>query len=144
MIDTKVIGYAGDITPSETWKILEHDHNSILIDVRTAAEWAYVGIADLSKINKEVYRIEWKTYPNMSINSNFVKQVCKICINPKFKIFSLCRSGQRSIETSRILTNAGYKECYNVLDGFEGDKNDNNHRGKNGGWKFEGLPWKQN
>ena len=144
MFNTKVKGYAGDVTPIETWKILESDDHSILIDVRSAAEWTYVGVADLSSIGKEVHSIEWKTFPNMSINSNFIDQVKEICINPEIKILSLCRSGQRSISTSRALTDAGFKQCYNVVEGFEGDKDNDEHRGQSGGWKFHGLPWKQN
>ena len=143
MTNQKATGYAGDITPIEAWEILKSHHNSFLIDVRTAAEWAYVGIADLSELGKEAHTIEWKTYPNMLINPNFVALVGNICVNPRVKILSLCRSGQRSIESSRALTDVGFKECYNILEGFEGDKDNNEHRGQKNGWKFSGLPWKQ-
>ena len=143
MVNTKVEGYAGDITSIEAWKILKNDKSSLLIDVRSEAEWAYVGVADLVSINKEAATIEWKSFPNMTINPNFVNQVQKICISPEVIIFSLCRSGQRSIATSRALTEAGFKNCYNVLEGFEGDKDNKEQRGQSGGWKFYGLPWKQ-
>ena len=143
MINTKVDGYAGDITPVETWETLKNDERSILIDVRSAAEWAYVGITDLETIHKEAAKIEWKIFPNMAINPVFINQVKVICDSPDIKIFSLCRSGQRSIETSRILTEVGFKKCYNVLEGFEGNMDNNKHRGYSGGWKFHGLPWKQ-
>jgi rhodanese-related sulfurtransferase len=144
MANTKVKGYAGDITPAETWKILQNNKRSILIDVRSTAEWAYVGVTDLSSIGKEAYTIEWKSFPDMLINSNFINQVKEICTNREIKILSLCRSGQRSISTSQALTDAGFKQCYNVLEGFEGDKDNAEHRGQSGGWKFHGLPWKQN
>jgi rhodanese-related sulfurtransferase len=144
MVDTKVEGYAGNITPTETWKILKNDEYSILIDVRSAAEWAYVGVTDLASIDKEAITIEWKIFPDMTINPDFINQVKQVCASPEIKIFSLCRSGQRSIATSRVLTEAGFKNCYNVLEGFEGDKDIKKHRGYSGGWKFCGLPWKQN
>ena len=144
MKNRNVEGYAGDIGSIEAWKILKTHENSIMIDVRTSAEWNYVGMVDLSSLGKEVSQIEWKMFPNMTINPNFIEQVNKICTNTDVKIFSLCRSGQRSISTSKALTHAGFKECYNVLEGFEGDKDDHGHRGHRGGWKFHGLPWKQN
>jgi rhodanese-related sulfurtransferase len=144
MVNTKVKGYAGDLTPAETWKILQNNERSILIDVRSTAEWAYVGVTDLSSIGKEAYTIEWKSFPDMLINSNFINQVKEICTNREIKILSLCRSGQRSISTSQALTDAGFKQCYNVLEGFEGDKDSAEHRSQSGGWKFHGLPWKQN
>lgn len=144
MKNINVEGYAGDISPIEAWDILRTHENSIMIDVRTSAEWNYVGMVDLSSLGKEVSQIEWKIFPNMTINPNFIEQVKKICTNTEVKIFSLCRSGQRSISTSKVLTRAGFKECYNVLEGFEGDKDDHGHRGHLGGWKFHDLPWKQN
>jgi rhodanese-related sulfurtransferase len=144
MVNTKVEGYTGNITPPETWEILKNDEYSILIDVRSAAEWSYVGVTDLASINKEAITIEWKSFPNMTINPDFINQVKRNCASPDIKIFSLCRSGQRSIETSRALTEAGFKNCYNVLEGFEGDKDNQEHRSCSGGWKYWGLPWKQN
>jgi rhodanese-related sulfurtransferase len=143
MINTEVEGYAGDISPIEAWEILKSDKTSILIDVRSEAEWAYVGVTDLASINKEAATIEWKSFPDMTINQDFLKQVRAICTSPEVIIFSLCRSGQRSIATSRALTEAGFENCYNVLEGFEGDKDNNEQRGQSGGWKFYGLPWKQ-
>ena len=143
MVNIEVEGYAGDISSIEAWEILKSDKTSILIDVRSQAEWAYVGVTDLASINKNAAMIEWKSFPDMTINPNFIKQVKEICTGPNVLIFSLCRSGQRSIATSRALTEAGFKNCYNVLEGFEGDKNNKEHRGQSGGWKFYGLPWKQ-
>ncbi len=143
MTEKKVEGYAGDMTPEESWSLLQSDENSVLIDVRSAAEWAYVGTADLSIIGKQTTTIEWQSFPNMTVNKNFIDRVREIYPNPETKILSICRSGQRSIATSRELTKAGYKKCYNVSEGFEGDKNKEGHRGLTGGWKFHGLPWRQ-
>lgn len=76
-------------------------------------------------------------------NTDFIDQIKSICPNPDTKILSLCRSGQRSISTSIVLTNGGFNQCYNVKEGFEGDMNDDKHRGQTGARKFRGLAWKQ-
>ncbi len=144
MADQNVEGYAGDLTPEETWEILKNEESAVLIDVRSQAEWSFVGVTDLSSLSKEALSIEWKSFPGMVDNPNFVDQVSAACPDKNAKIFSLCRSGQRSIATSKALTNAGFSQCYNILEGFEGDTDDAAHRGHTGGWKFRGLPWKQN
>ena len=143
MINPKANGYAGDITPLEAWDTLKNDKNSLLVDVRSAAEWAYVGVVDLSRLDKETIFIEWKSFPEMLVNQNFVEQMEETCPDHETTIISLCRSGQRSIATSKALTKAGYKNSLNLLQGFEGDKNGDQHRSHIGGWKFCGLPWKQ-
>ncbi|HJO87846.1 MAG: rhodanese-like domain-containing protein [Rhodospirillales bacterium] len=143
MADGKVEGYAGDLTPEETWKILKNEQSAMLIDVRTAAEWNYVGVADLSNMGKEQLTISWVTFPGDQKNENFIAEVEAACPDKDAKVISICRSGVRSISTSTALTEAGYTQAYNVLEGFEGDKNDDEHRGNTGGWKVRGLPWKQ-
>ena len=143
MADGKVEGYAGDLNPEETWKILKNEQSAMLIDVRTAAEWNYVGVADLSNMGKEQLTISWVTFPDDQKNENFIAEVEAACPDKDAKVISICRSGVRSISTSTALTEAGYTQAYNVLEGFEGDKNDDEHRGNTGGWKVRGLPWKQ-
>ncbi len=144
MADETVEGYAGDLTPEETWEILKNEESAVLIDVRTAAEWNYVGVADLSSLSKEQLTISWVTFPGNQKNENFVTEVESVCLDKEAKVISICRSGVRSIATSKTLTEAGYTQAYNVLEGFEGNKNDDEHRGNVGGWKVRGLPWKQN
>jgi len=100
--------YAGDLTPQQTWDMLSEFPKAQLIDVRTNAEFVYVGISD-------------KETP----------------------LLLICRSGVRSLYAAEALTAAGYKECYNIAGGFEGDKNPQGHRGGVNGWKVAGLPWKQ-
>ena len=145
--DEAVEGYAGDITPEEAWEILKSEENAVLVDVRSAAEWKFIGSPDLSSIGQTAALIEWKGYPgsgdSMVENPDFIANVKAACPDSKAKILSLCRSGQRSISTSVLLTQEGYSQCYNVLEGFEGNKNDNEQRGQVGGWKVRGLPWKQ-
>ena len=84
MVNLNIGGYAGNMTPEKTWQILKNEKDAILIDVRSAAEWAYVGVTDLSSIGKEAVTIEWKSYSKndgMVENQNFVDQVKELCPN---------------------------------------------------------------
>ncbi len=136
-------GYAGDKTPLEAWKMLENVPEAILVDTRTTAEWTYVGVPDLSAIQKKVHMVAWQEFPDMEIRPNFIKRVKKIATDTSTPILFICRSGVRSVSTAQALSAEGYTACYNVLEGFEGDMDENKHRSNLGGWKFHGLPWKQ-
>ena len=144
LLKDDIDGYAGNINPTEAWEILKADSKSILLDVRTLAEWTFVGVTDLSSLKKDAVKIEWKTFPNMEINPFFIDEVINACPEKSVPILSLCRSGQRSIDASRVLTEHGFQKCYNVLEGFEGDTNTNSQRISKEGWKHRNLPWKQN
>lgn len=135
--------YAGDVEVTETWQRLSDDGQAVLIDVRTSAEWNFVGLPDLSSLNKQVQRSEWKAFPSMDRNPNFQQEVEQAGVAKDAAVFLLCRSGQRSRDAAILLTAAGYKHCYNVAGGFEGDKDSAGHRGTVGGWKMAGLPWVQ-
>ncbi|MEK9722281.1 MAG: rhodanese-like domain-containing protein [Rhodospirillaceae bacterium] len=135
--------YAGDVTPAEAWDLLKTEADTVLIDVRTDAEHNYVGRPDLSALNKNLSLIMWVTFPGNERNSDFVDQVKALGVKPDQKLLFLCRSGVRSRYTASAMTKAGYPQCYNVLEGFEGDKDPNGHRGTVGGWKVAGLPWVQ-
>lgn len=137
------MAYAGDLTPQEAWEKLSSDSNAVLIDVRTQAEWAWVGMVDLASLNKTVGCVEWVRFPNSVPNADFVGDVEEIVDNPDTPILLLCRSGVRSVHGAEALTAAGFKNCYNILGGFEGDKDAHAHRGTTNGWKVAGLPWKQ-
>jgi len=136
--------YAGNINPIEAWELLKTNSKSILLDVRTLAEWTFVGVTDLSSLKKDAIKIEWKTFPNMEINPFFINEVINACPDKSAPLLSLCRSGQRSIDTSIALTEHGFQKCYNVLEGFEGNTNDDSQRISKEGWKHRNLPWKQN
>ncbi len=136
-------GYAGDVTPEEAWKILENEKDSFLVDCRTAAEWSFVGVPDLSPIGKNAVFSEWVRFPGGVDNPNFIDEIKNQIKNQDSKILFLCRSGQRSIAAAIAITNEGYPNSYNILEGFEGDKDQNSHRGKSGGWKLSNLPWQQ-
>lgn len=136
-------GYAGDIKPKEAWDILQEDPDACLVDVRTEAEWRYVGFPDLGEIGKKTHCIGWQFFPDNRLNERFVEDVSALGIRPEQTVLLICRSGQRSRHAAIALTAAGYKTCFNVAEGFEGDKDGAGHRGTVGGWKVAGLPWGQ-
>jgi rhodanese-related sulfurtransferase len=136
-------GYAGDIKPTEAWEILEKEPAACLIDVRTDAEWRYVGLPKLDELDKKTHCICWQIFPDNRVNDRFVDEVKAQGIRPDQPLLLLCRSGQRSRHAAIALTAAGYKVCYNVAEGFEGDRDGAGHRGTVGGWKVAGLPWGQ-
>ncbi len=136
------MSYAGDITPEEAWKLLSEDPDAVLVDVRTDAEWRFVGVPDLSELRREVLFIEWNRTDG-SRNANFVEDLMACGVTPgKRPVVFLCRSGNRSIGAAKAATEAGIAPSYNVLEGFEGDLDAHRHRGASG-WKALGLPWKQ-
>lgn len=135
--------YAGDIGPKEAWALLEHESEACLIDVRTEAEWRYVGLPHLAALGRDTLCLSWLTYPDNAPNTTFVDQVMAQGIRPDQTVLLLCRSGQRSRSAAIALTARGYARCYNVAEGFEGDRDEAGHRGSVGGWKIAGLPWVQ-
>jgi rhodanese-related sulfurtransferase len=135
--------YAGDILPDDAWKILESDPRSALIDVRTQAEWAYVGVPDLSRLGKQPVFVEWAVFPNMNVNPHFAEQVKASGVAPDAPALFLCRSGVRSRAAAIAMTAAGFGPCYNIATGFEGDHDPQRHRGIVSGWKVANLPWVQ-
>jgi rhodanese-related sulfurtransferase len=137
------MGYAGDVTPSEAWKMLGEDKSARLVDVRTRPEWSFVGVPDLSRVGKRTLFLSWQDYPAMQINPDFVAELAKAVPDRQTPLFFLCRSGARSKAAAMAVTAAGYARCFNVSEGFEGNLDDERHRGKIGGWKAAGLPWVQ-
>ena len=135
--------YAGDISPKQAWDILADNPKAVLVDVRTDAEFAYVGNPDLGSLGKQVLRVYWKVFPAMEPNPNFVAEVGTAGVAKDAPLLFLCRSGVRSRDAAVAMTAAGFKECYNVAGGFEGDKDGSGHRGRVNGWKVAGLPWTQ-
>lgn len=135
--------YSGDVLPTEAWTSLKTEPNSFLVDVRTSAEWHFVGLPDLTSINKEAVCIEWKELPDMRINPGFALNLTKKISDRNSKIFFICRTGGRSAEAAIAMTNEGYQHCYNIIGGFEGEPDQNNHRGNKIGWKAAALPWEQ-
>ena len=135
--------YAGDLSVKQTWDMLSENPKAVLVDVRTEAEFKWVGTPDLSGLGKEAAQVQWKTYPDMEPNLDFTAQVASHTPDIDTPLLFLCRSGVRSRDAAEAMTAAGFQECYNVAGGFEGDPDDQGHRGTTNGWKSDGLPWKQ-
>ena len=132
---------------TDVWTALERDRSAQLIDVRTRAEWAYVGVPDLGALERQVVLVEWQTFPSNQVDPQFVER-CKAALddlgaNDGTELFFLCRSGVRSLAAARAMTAAGYQRCRNVTAGFEGQLDSNRHRGRLAGWKAAGMPWVQ-
>lgn len=145
ILGDKPSNYAGDISSEEAWRVLSENPNAILVDVRTRAEWSFVGVPDLSAIGKEPLLAEWQVFPAMSANPAFAADV-SAALGAERKsapVLFLCRSGARSRAAAIALTAAGFAQCYNVVGGFEGDLDEDRHRGRRNGWKASGLPWAQ-
>lgn len=138
--------YAGDVTVGECWSALANDSTALLIDVRTVAEWTYVGVPVLQGGRGPLFQ-EWQSFPSMAVDPSFAEKLAAHVAaaggTADTPIFFLCRSGVRSIAGAEALTGAGYEKCFNVLDGFEGPPDADGHRGRFAGWKAEGLPWAQ-
>ncbi len=136
-------GYAGDVTPADAWRLLTEDPKGQLVDVRTTAEWNFVGVPDLSGLGRGAHMVEWQNYPTMAVNPGFVADVEAAAADKAAPIFFLCRSGARSRAAAIAMTQAGYTHAYNIVGGFEGDLDGQRHRGGSNGWKASGLPWRQ-
>ena len=136
-------GYAGDVDSRQAIDILRNTPRAVLLDVRSAPEWDFVGRPDLSGLGREPIFIAWQSYPGMEKNQNFLAEVNVQGITPEQTVLVLCRSGQRSKHAAIALTELGYRLCFNISDGFEGPKNANGHRGAVSGWRASGLPWAQ-
>ncbi len=141
------LGFAGEVTAEATYTTLREDTRAVLVDVRTNAEWQFVGVPDLRETSKVPIFVEWKTFPAMQASADFVERVSAALRTSgaaeDSPIYFLCRSGARSRDAAVAMTQAGWSHCFNVSDGFEGDLDEAGHRGLSGGWRASGLPWKQ-
>jgi len=132
-----------NVPPSVTWEALRSQPAAQMVDVRTDAEWVYVGVPDLTAANKRIVLIPWQLYPEMSVNRDFVAQMQQAGLTPDDHIYFICRSGVRSLAAAQAARDAGFRHVYNVADGFEGPIDPQGHRGRAAGWKADGLPWRQ-
>jgi rhodanese-related sulfurtransferase len=137
------MSYAGDLSPTETYELLSQDPHAVLVDVRTEAEWAYVGLPDLGALGRDVVLTQWVRFPDGARNEGFLDQLAAAGVRPDQPVAFLCRSGIRSAAAAAAATAAGYQRAYNVAEGFEGPLDVGGHRGGAGGWKARGLPWRQ-
>lgn len=132
----KKLSYDGEVVPAEAYELLKTAPGAKLVDVRTHAEWDYVG-----RIPGAV-EIEWESYPDGKPNPYFVEQL-KQQVDPESLVMFICRSGNRSHHAAAAAAAVGYTQSYNVLEGFEGKKDADSRRNTVGGWRAAGLPWFQ-
>jgi len=126
--------YAGALLPAEAFALMQQ--GAWLVDVRTKPEFSYVGRVPGSVL------VEWQTYPGSVLNPDFLAQL-REAVQPGETLMFLCRSGHRSHDAAIVAAQAGWPDSYNVLEGFEGPKDAEQHRGTLGGWRKAGLPWVQ-
>ena len=137
------VGYAGDITVEDAWRLLKNDPDAVLVDVRTKAEWMFVGIPDLGAAGKKPVLVQWHLFPAMSENPAFAEELSAAGVTPDAAALFICRTANRSPQAAKAMTAKGYRRCYVVTEGFEGPPDDYKHRGTLHGWKAAGLPWVQ-
>jgi len=133
------------LTPRQAWQLMQDDPRTVLVDVRSNMEFLFVGHP------KGAVHIPWIDEPDWEINPHFVRQVRELMLGGIIcdglegcaPILLICRSGKRSLEAGRALTEKGFTNVFNIADGFEGELDENHHRSALGGWRFEGLPWEQ-
>ena len=128
--------YAGALTPREAYEIWQSAPAAKVVDVRTHAELNYVGRIPGAT------EIEILTYPGNRPNPTFLQEL-EQQVDKEAAVMFICRSGGRSHNAAMLATRVGYTACYNVLEGFEGDKDPQGHRNTVGGWRVAGLPWTQ-
>jgi rhodanese-related sulfurtransferase len=140
-------GYAGDLLAIDAYSLLDGERTSVLIDVRTQAEWAYVGTPDIQALGKTPLFLEWQSYHSKAVDANFAIRLEALLqsggVDRGASLVFLCRSGARSRQAAIAMTSAGWGPCFNVADGFEGPLGDSRRRSGVGGWKAGGLPWTQ-
>ena len=131
------------LTPEEAYRMLHDKPNSVLLDIRSTTEYLLVG-HPIGAVH-----IPWIDEPDWLVDKNFVTNVRKVLLggvaesSEPVPVILICRSGKRSLDAGEVLVKSGFPEVYNVLEGFEGELDENRHRGTKGGWKFHGLPWEQ-
>lgn len=130
------LSYDGALLPAEAHSLRQALPDVLIVDVRTRAEWNYVG-----RIPESI-EVEWQTYPGGLSNESFLDQLEVLAPRHSTLLF-ICRSGARSHAAATAAKNAGYARCFNILQGFEGDRDATGHRNTVGGWRAAGLPWYQ-
>lgn len=128
--------FTGEVTPQEAFQLLQEAPGAVIVDVRTRAEWDWVGRVP------GAIEIDWVQYPDMNRNLHFISELIRQVDRNALVLF-LCRSGVRSRAAASAAIEAGFTSTFNILEGFEGDKDAQNHRGNLGGWRYHNLPWYQ-
>jgi rhodanese-related sulfurtransferase len=134
-----------EMTATTAYDLMLNDASAQLVDVRTHAEWTYVGVPDLSQIGRETIFCEWQTYPTGQVSPTFLADLDRALASaaPEATLVFICRSGVRSRAAANVALAAGRARCVNVSDGFQGPLDADGHRGVISGWQAAGLPWRQ-
>jgi len=134
-----------NISPRDAWDLMQQDPRALLVDIRSSMEYLFVGHP------KGAVHVAWIDEPDWKVNPEFTTEIRKLILGgvvhddgiESAPIMLICRSGKRSVEAGKQLLADGMTNVYNVIQGFEGDLDENHHRSTIGGWRFEGLPWEQ-
>ena len=131
------VAYAGALLPQEAIELLQLAPGTCLVDVRSRAE------LDINGTIPGAVHVEWRSWPGWGINPHFIQQLKQV-VDPEALLMFVCNCGTRSHQAALATAEAGMRNCYNVLEGFEGDLNTaTGHRNEINGWKVRGLPWLQ-
>ncbi|QAY63789.1 rhodanese-like domain-containing protein [Xylanimonas allomyrinae] len=147
MSDVTVVpadGYAGDLSPADTWELLSTDPRAVLVDVRTQDEWEQIGVPDVATAGKRTVFAQWVLRdgrPNPEFLAQLRAGLAESGAGADAPVVFLCRSGQRSVGAARLATQSGIAPSFNVLEGFEGAPGPDGVRDREG-WKVAGLPWR--
>ncbi len=132
------------LTPLEAYRLLQDNPRAVLVDIRSTMEHLFIGHP------KGCVHVAWMDEPDWTIDPHFVTRIRELMLGGALDsgsgaapVILICRSGKRSAEAGHVLTENGFSEVYNVLEGFEGELDEDHHRGTTGGWRFHGLPWEQ-
>jgi rhodanese-related sulfurtransferase len=135
----QALPYAGAVTPAEAFGLLQADSQVLLVDVRTNAERDWVGRVSIAETQHKA--VQWNLYPGGTPNPDFLSQLQAAADDKSTILLFLCRSGVRSRHAAKLATENGYTACFDILEGFEGDKDGQGHRKTVGGWCKADLPW---
>jgi len=127
--------YAGAVTPQDAWQLFSR-YAAKIVDVRSVPEYEFIGRVSGSVL------IPWKHWPSGELNRQFLPELRQHCATDDIVLF-LCRSALRSHAAAALATASGYQRAFNILEGFEGNLDANQQRGRTGGWRLAGLPWIQ-
>ncbi len=121
---------------------MNENPEAVLIDVRTRAEHKYVGFPDNSIL------IPWFDEPDLESDPDTFYESVLDALSDRndamdIELILICRSGFRSNEALKCLQSKGFTCVSHVASGFEGDLDENDHRGNLNGWRNDGMPWSQ-
>ena len=128
-----------EVNPKQAWRMLQENPNAILLDVRSKVEFDYVG-HPVDAVHVPIQEApDWQTDPDFA--QKVIERLGEA--SKDATVLTICRSGKRSMLAAQLLEEQGYKDTVNIAEGFEGDPDENRHRGNVNGWRFHGLPWEQ-